>query len=408
MRASATAQGRKPSDIRLAEAHREETVLVVVIISCLVLMPIKAFYFLEALFYGVLLLCSLLLYIVASSHKCNTQSKTLLTVLGVTLFAYLAVNWYATNGGSADRLIQTFLFLCVLISLSQYTWNESRLRMLRAVFGFLILINLSYWFMSGRIVNYYSGIYGHANGFANVIVCALCVEMLVYSSSKEKKLRIFDFVFFASCIALLLFANSRASLLATALLFLVFAILVLVGKRGGLARISLILFFCTLLIVLVFSVVYPSLYGTELGRNLEALSRDLLNKNFFSGREVVWNIVLESLSGNELFGLGVTMTPSDLYNTGYSSHNLYLQTILQSGILGLMLLVAILFVAVRQLSRDNNMVSYVGIALIICLLFHECFEVTLTQNNFAYGLMYWALLAISLSAGEEYEGESGC
>lgn len=55
----------------------------------------------------------------------------------------------------------------------------------------------------------------------------------------------------------------------------------------------------------------------------------------------MWKMVLLAVHGNEALGLGLQMTPSMIYNTDFSSHNMYLQTILQSGVVGLLLLLCL-------------------------------------------------------------------
>lgn len=94
------------------------------------------------------------------------------------------------------------------------------------------------------------------------------------------------------------------------------------------------------------------------------------------------------------------MTPSMIYNTDFSSHNMYLQTILQSGVVGLLLLLCLFWMIRGKLVECGDFSSRVGVSLLLAMLVHECLEVSLTQNNFTYGLLIWTVIGISLALGQ--------
>ena len=114
----------------------------------------------------------------------------------------------------------------------------------------------------------------------------------------------------------------------------------------------------------------------------------------------MWKMVLLAVHGNEALGLGLQMTPSMIYNTDFSSHNMYLQTILQSGVVGLLLLLCLFWMIRGKLVECGDFSSRVGVSLLLAMLVHECLEVSLTQNNFTYGLLIWTVIGISLALGQ--------
>ena len=51
-----------------------------------------------------------------------------------------------------------------------------------------------------------------------------------------------------------------------------------------------------------------------------------------------------------------------------------------------------------RLGKEGGWQACVGASLLVGVLVHECLEVSLTQNNFDVGLLFWVVLGISVSA----------
>jgi O-antigen ligase len=381
----------------LREAAIEERILMVLTAGCLLLLPIRVFSALRMPLYAVIALLEILFFLVSSKRLRGLRVDTNLLAVSGIFFFYMFARWIASGGAGSERIIQSLLFLLTLVSFSRYRWDESSVHRLFVMLGVLMAACLAFWFVSGRVTNYYAAFYGHGNGFAVVIVATIVMTLL----DARGGMRLRHWSVLALCGVLLLFANSRSAILTVMVLLILVLIFRKVSRNNGRFRMAAnIAFLVVLACALAFSVLYPSLYGTNLGNQLELLSREYLNKNFFSGREVVWKMVLQAIDGNELFGLGLQMTPSMIYNTSFSSHNLYLQTMLQSGTVGLSLLVVLLWTVLNRLGRFGSWESCVGAALLIAMLVHDCLEVSLTQNNFDYGLLIWAIWGICLALGK--------
>lgn len=366
----------------------------IAIIACFLLMPVKVLASLTSFLYvaAIGLEC---LYIVVSSKRIKRRQLDVgLLAASGALILFLVARCFGGLGQGGERIVQTLLFLLTLITFSRYQWDSRSVSVLYRALAVVMVACMAYWFVSGRIANYYSAFYGHSNGFAVVILATVAVTIL----DGRRGMKASHWFTLLLCAVLLSLANSRSAFLTVGVFLLLF---VLFGRCrvSGKGIVAHGAFVCVLVGVLVFSTVYPSLYGTDLGFQLESLSREYFNKNFFSGREVVWKMVLEAVRGNEFFGLGLQMTPSMIYYTAFSSHNLYLQTILQSGVIGLALLLLLLWTILNRFSDLSDYPSRLGSALIIAMLVHECLEVALTQNNFTYGLMIWAIWGICLAIG---------
>ena len=378
------------------EGLSEESILMALILGCILLLPIKAMAPLTSLLYCAVIVFELLYMLVSAKRIKGNMLDIGLLISAAALFLYLLGLYFGFGQKGAERLIQTALFLLTFLSFSRYQWTSKNVHRLFLMMLILMSLCIAYWFVSGRVTNYYSAFYGHGNGFAVVILATVAVTLL----DCQMKLDSLHVLSLVLCGILLRFTNSRSALL-TCFIFIILVLALKNRDESGARFLSDAAFACILIGVLTFSIVYPSLYGTKLGFQLEALSREWLNKNFFSGRELVWKMVLLAVRGNEAFGLGLQMTPSMIYNTSISSHNMYLQTMLQSGVVGLCLLLCLFWTIRGKLVECGDFSSRVGASFLLAMLVHECLEVSLTQNNFTYGLLIWAVLGISLALGKK-------
>lgn len=384
----------------MSEALAEERVLMVCIIGTLLILPMKVFEVISTPMYGLLIALELL-YLVVSSKRIRRSELDLglLAVAGAFLLFMLG-RWIGGGFEGGDRMLQTLLFLLTLIVFSRYKWNRETLHLLFKVFALLMVACLVCWVATGRVSNYYKAFYGHSNGFALVIVAAIAVTLLDCCDGVKVR----HILVLSLSAILLIFANSRSALLTVGVLLLS-SFWLIKRRREGIGAAGRVMFIALVVGALFFSVAYPSLYGTDLGRQLELLSREYLNKNFFSGRQIVWKIVLDAISGNEVVGLGLQYTPSLIYSTSLSCHNLYLQTMLQIGFVGLILLILLLWTVLGRFSRYGGAECCIGASLLLGMLVHECLEVSLTQNNFTYGLFIWAIFGICLAFGSHQKGQ---
>lgn len=388
-------KGRVRALVRAREVEREENTIVFLLLVCLVCLPIAALSSLKTPLYAAILALDLLLLLVASAGATKMRLDGGLVWTSVGLFCYLIICWLLNGGSAAERLVQTAVYLATLLAFSSYEWTAARVSKVKRLFAALLFAALVYWFVSGRVTNYYAAFYVHSNAFAVVLICACALSLLSMDGPKPK---VSDLCVFAMALVLLLFANSRSAMLALLVVVALPYLLHAVSKKRSFLAVARVAFFVVLVAVLAFTVVYPSLIGTQLGYSLEMLSREWLNKNFFSGREVVWKMILDAVKGHEVFGLGLSMVPSMVYETSFSSHNLYLQTILQSGAVGLVFVLLLLWLVLERLGKEGGWQACVGASLLVGVLVHECLEVSLTQNNFDVGLLFWVVLGISVSA----------
>lgn len=160
------------------------------------------------------------------------------------------------------------------------------------------------------------------------------------------------------------------------------------------------------LILLSMGIIYFMVY-IDLSQYNE-LVRDYSNKNLMSGRNEVWPFVLDLIKEKPYLGWGGGITLADVSFYNFSSHNMYLHTALQVGILGVLLIYLFYFNLWRSLwalKENNNEIHKVN-ALFIWLIWIQNFEVTLLQNNLAMSVPVICLIAYFMGVSKFKINES--
>lgn len=225
---------------------------------------------------------------------------------------------------------------------------------------------------------------------------SMCVSMATILLIKINENRIVNIMLWVMLLIALFLSGSRGSMLSIMIMIVVYYLFNKKLVKFNSYNVTK-LFLLFLFAIFNFTVIYPAIFNTDLGAKLNELSLEIFSQNFYSGRQLIWSMLLDIINQNFYIGHGLSAKPMFFMDTEFSSHNLYLQVLLQSGIIGLLLLLSTLFSILIALTKNKNRISYVSVGLLLGMLVHESFEVSLTQNNLATGLIIWALLAIGVS-----------
>ena len=304
------------------------------------------------------------------------------------------------------RILQFIFCLATMVYFTNVDHPENILSLLKKVSYFLICTSFVLCFLKGVPKVYYS-YYSHFNTLGTIMMLCLMIifianEKNIYKNSKKLELLMILMGMFV------LFESTNRSALISVVIFYFILLLGKLFKNSN--KLYVYIFLGVVIFIAGFTILYPVSYGTPIGNKLELISREYFNKNFYSGRQIIWNQILNAVKNDKVFGLGLGMVPEKLYNTSFSSHNLYLQTYLQGGLVN----VFALFVFIKNIfmlfinNEKNNQISNIG--FIIAIVFHECYEVTLLQNQMNIALIYWMIvgLLINLQCVKENKGERKC
>lgn len=228
----------------------------------------------------------------------------------------------------------------------------------------------------------------YANGIS--IICGLSAYFAII---EKKKL---DCVFMAIMYIVLLIAGGRGSFLTMALLTLV---LFWITKRNNRKTQK---YFVTGAIVLSLALVVStflsdlsSLIGFE-SRNLERLTEG----GFFyaNDRTSIWSELINKSSNNILLGSGICadryyLSKANLATSGYYAHNIFVEMMVDFGLVGIVMFCAILFLFRRFYTRISHpeIVGFVSVYVFVSFVQLFLSRSFLTEANF------YVMLALMLN-----------
>ena len=361
------------------------------IFGILMVIPLGAGLGLSSLLMTLFLIIDLI-YAVYAIYILGKRVETSISLAELLVFFWIILVFIIFGFEGAERIVQYSCIVMTLYVTSTFRLSERDFRFIGRVIQLQLLLYILWWPLSGFTTNYYTAFYIHSNFLGNMLFHSIVVLLIVFKKTRKRSFLASVFV----ALPVLIVANSRSSIIAL-LIFLVSYWLLNVMKYKNAKRTYLLLLIGSVCLVIGFTIIYPMLYGSDIGITLELLSRKYFNKNFFSGREVIWSNMEEQIMTSPIVGLGLDKEPGYYYNTSYSSHNLWLQLALQMGITGLILMAIFLLVVQYRIAKGDNPLWRISVSFFIALIFHECFEVSLTQNNLAVGLISWLIFGIMLS-----------
>lgn len=252
------------------------------------------------------------------------------------------------------------------------------------------------------------GVFMNANTSGVFCIISLLLSLLIIVKSRKLLVKyISTSILVISSVGVLL-SSSRSCIISLA----AFSLIYLIWPRIRDSRwmiISVIL----LMFSLIFSstYLYPNLNSYSWFEKLDAVSTSYTNKSVFSGRDVIWNQIIDLINQRPVLGYGPGVRPIDFIyqQSELSAHNLYLQTALQSGVLGLiallLLLVSLVFLCINT-GKYDNFYYKICVSFIFLLMVYQTLEISLTQNNIHVGLLQWFMIGLLLKLAIDY-GEEG-
>lgn len=290
---------------------------------------------------------------------------------------------------------QIILVVGFMTGLTLIRWEWVLLKPLFWIFSAILFLHVFWWFMAGTPL-VFRGFMSHPNSLGLFALLLGFVPFLVFLLSPHlSAIKYVAALSALSSVVLLYATGSRATWLAAVFALVTFTLWPFFSRTR-------FRFHVTFLLVVIIAFAGTWLYllapNNAWGQELQKLSVQYTEQNFFSGRQLFWGDLERAISNRPWLGHGAGSVAETFTGYTWSSHNLYLQTALQVGLIGLSTLILLLWVIWGQLwrGRQSTVVRISG-AYFLGVLIHEVFEVSLTQNNLANGLPIWLILALGLS-----------
>lgn len=342
---------------------------------------IICFYCIFHMFWGVL----------TKENPLNKQTKRVqFSFLLFIIYITVLLPYGYTTKSSFIRVIQLIGCLSAFTYGAIIQLDDSISRFILWTANALSILIISYWILFSRALFNFTLFHLNPNGTGLISLMIFYIVYLV-----ESKRHVF-FLFIPAFIVLI--STSRSALIAILYLFFVsFTCSVSTRFFNSKKKVSTTLFFLTLSIISIITFLYPLLSTSDYALDLTLFSQKYFNKNMFSGRQIIWSELIEFIKLKPVFGYGLATTPTHLFDTDFSSHNLYLQTCIQCGFTGIFLLVLLLGSFFIRCDLPNTHYSIRFYSILLSFLLQQCFEVSLTQNMLPISLIIWFIIGLGFN-----------
>lgn len=320
----------------------------------------------------------------------------LLPALSV-IFIYL---FGVFNGGGSYGLVifgQVILVFIYLFTMMSISWDKGSILVIAfCVIGF-VLVDFVYWAYMG-FTDWFNSYLSHKNMHGGLLFGLMFFPLVALYSSDGVAKKIIWVVVLAFMLMLLYSTNSRASWLSVLVVMFNIFVWNFITARRYLFK----LYFIGLVMCLFsMTFIYPYLSDLEGMSIYKEFVQELTGASLFSGRDRLWPELLNIISLRPVIGHGAGALPKDFIDTELSSHNLYLQIMLQVGALGLTAFIYFLYKIwnIYWFGRNDYVVK-VSAAFFLAVLVYQFFDISLTQNNLSLALLQWLIFAIGISRAQ--------
>ena len=317
----------------------------------------------------------LLILLLLSLMLCIIEFKKIIIknlILMVAIVVLMIISTISGSGGWG-AVVNAIILMANMLALSQMKFRHKQIQFISNIFLSPIIALLLF---SGKQYAYYisSNIFDYKlnpNVIAYlVLLCSFFAFYLINNKHKAMK----SFIFFI-ILYLLFLTRARTSLIA----FLLFVLLNLLNKLKLKRKIrrTKYKYWITLLIIAYFCSIY--IYAYVLPNYVPSGKLILLNKNIFSGRQIIWQEIFSLMKHNWLLGVGADYAFTD--KQLYSAHNLFLG---YAAIFGLPVMLGMVLFIYKILKdcflKNNNMNTEYIFMIWIVLLVVSIFETFLSYS----------------------------
>ncbi len=342
--------------------------------------------------------------------------KSSAMLISLPVLAVASVLWSQNAAKSAIAATTIVLLTCFSVYLTERFTPIRQIQFfyLMGIVTLLVSLMLVFLYPAAGIANFgdkgaWQGLFVHKNHCA--IVMTYLVAPALCMKSRSQLGRIGKTIYLASTIALIFMTRSRTGwmLVAATMLFVVVAY-ALGRLRAREKALFLILAFCAIAVASIFAVTYFAQLSVLLGKSAT-----------MSGRTDIWKAILPALSDRPVLGYGFRafwlgmQGPSSTIalTTGYiglaNAENSVLQMWLELGAVGVCLMLAILFVSVKNalkcmIAAPSSYVTWCSVNVFLTILALSDGDKIMYPNTVEWILYVMSYVALAEEAKKLRQG----
>ena len=337
----------------------------------------------------------------------SPRQKNLVVWLGIFLALGAASTLWSLDGAFTLKKAIYQTLLCATVAMAVFTARDPR-RILLLIFGlFVVAILANLFAVATRPPSPigYEGIYDHKNTLGSTIGIAFMVSLYVLVSARGA-LRLVAVAAALACIFLLVKSESKTALGLAALAPLCGTLLYLLARWLRVSPLAAILFGLGMTVAVYF--LASRLFGFDTSDVLLFLFNDAT----FTGRTQIWAFVWDHIKERPLLGhgyqgfWGIPNSPKYRAELPFIAkmahgHNGILDTILNSGVVGLVLyliLIAKILRSCGNLAGRSASLSWFYIAVMFYLLCSNLMESLLLLSEDAEDILFLLVGFLAVAA----------
>ncbi len=296
---------------------------------------------------------------------------------------------------SVKAAILMALMLNVAIAMAHIDYRKIADRIYLIDIGILtyIVIMIGYY-MTIEKPRSYLFLYNNPNYLG--LVCSLLIFLCLMAYGMTQEARYL--IYLMPLVIVVYLSNSRTSLIALTIAFIVYVLWEVISKNK-----ALYYGFFALLIsgIVIVTMGYPIVNSLAESKNWDQEKVQKISKKLYNGRETVWLKSIDHFKEKPVIGYGVgttleSLTPED--EKQLSAHNIYVQLLLENGIIGLLVFVGLLGWIWKSLYKAaKEPLTRAGASALIGILVIGTFELTLLWQSISLGIFQWFMIGAGLS-----------
>lgn len=349
-----------------------------------------------------------LLFVIMNVSKIKIDNSTKIFLFYITLI--LTITIFSTNIINSFSylivgLLSFSLFFFCLFELSSFKKIQSTIISISTVLlvvSIMSIVDLLQWnayYSDGLGMGRLTTLLGRSNAYAGLLTLALPIILMFAVIERKKINKIF---YLATIIVLtisLILTASKGGLL-TFLIQIILMLALLMLKFNFLKSLKVIITSFGLLTI-VFLAFYKYIFDYIVF--ISARFEGILSTNSTIERVEIWDAALSLFEENIIFGVGFGNF-SYVYPEYNHVHNLYLETLVEGGVIGFIPFIGIIFIILfkctQLINSDNSATSIIGIGFfcsIFGVFFNNAFEPlhsSFLLSGFSYGWFFWLFIAM--------------
>lgn len=331
----------------------------------------------------------------AASRRSLPRRAVAVAVAAIPVMAIYALSAVAHgDAGAYSNVAQLALAVTFALGASQVPWGATAVTHAHRVYS-TVVVGLALWWAALGFPVLFRGPLGHPNAVGQFTLLASFFALAALAVPRRHRLpRVLVWLSLASAGALLAASGSRAVWLAAVTSGFAYVTWPILARRRWGFHLTFVVAMAAVTFLTWLYLIAPD---HAWGWRLDEVVRAVTGQSLFSGRQRFWGDVWTAIAARPWLGHGAGAVADDFTSLGWSAHNLYMQTALQVGLLGLAGLWLLLGTIWSQLwAGRRDRIVRLAAAFLLGTLVHQVFEVSLTQNNLATGLTTWLIVAVGL------------